>query len=161
MGQEFSDPGVSRDEFVMRVMRVFAAVPNEHARDALWWRCDGEYAPITFLITCSDEFFWGCADSEHLTAENIGAFEKACADAKAATKFGDIYGPMLFCARIKKERPQGAAYPRERDLWPLFDACGPEREIGLGNPYPPGETMGSRVQPLSLWARLLRKVRGK
>ena len=42
-------------------------------------------------------------------------------------------------ARTRKQRPQGACYPHDRRFWPLFDACGPEREIDSGNPYPPGE----------------------
>lgn len=45
----------------------------------------------------------------------------------------------LYAARVRHERPQGAcyaAYPRQ--LWPMFDAVGPEREVGIGNPYAPG-----------------------
>lgn len=46
----------------------------------------------------------------------------------------------LFCARVRGERPQGACYSRyPQELWPLFDAVGPERETGLGNPFKPGE----------------------
>lgn len=40
---------------------------------------------------------------------------------------------------MRKERPQGACYPSNKDLWPLFDACGPEKPTGFGNPYKPGE----------------------
>lgn len=47
----------------------------------------------------------------------------------------------LFCARVRGERPQGAAYKVRypEELWPLFDAAGPEREVGFGNPRKPGE----------------------
>lgn len=46
----------------------------------------------------------------------------------------------LFAARVRGMRPQGAAYTfYPPETWPLFDACGPEREIGFGNPYRPGE----------------------
>ena len=46
----------------------------------------------------------------------------------------------LFAARSRQERPQGACYSGyDRSIWSLFDACGPEREVGLGNPYVPGE----------------------
>lgn len=46
----------------------------------------------------------------------------------------------LFACRSRKMRPQGACYPDDHpELWPLFDACGPEREVGMGNPYRPGE----------------------
>jgi len=27
----------------------------------------------------------------------------------------------------------------EKELWPLLDACGPEREVGFGNPKSPGD----------------------
>ena len=36
-------------------------------------------------------------------------------------------------------RPQGAFYSYiDKTSWPLFDLAGPEREVGLGNPYAPG-----------------------
>lgn len=128
-------------DFVLRVLRATAAWPNQTSREDLWWRCDGEYAPVTFLINCSDIFFWGCADAERLTPENIEIFEQAHLDTKALMKHGDIWAPTLFCARVRKERPQGAAYPLDaKELWSLFDECGPVREIGLGNPYLPGRT---------------------
>lgn len=42
----------------------------------------------------------------------------------------------LFAARVREMRPQGACYKGyPKDLWPLFDACGPERETGMGNPH--------------------------
>lgn len=31
-------------------------------------------------------------------------------------------------------RPQGAAYTKDKRVIPLFDACGPARETGFGNP---------------------------
>jgi hypothetical protein len=49
----------------------------------------------------------------------------------------------LFAARVRGVRPQGASYSLyPRATWPLFDACGPKRETGLGNPYEPGEYQG-------------------
>lgn len=46
----------------------------------------------------------------------------------------------LFAAKVKGMRPQGAAYTYiPTDAWDLFDACGPERQTGMGNPYKPGE----------------------
>ena len=39
-----------------------------------------------------------------------------------------MYGTELFSARVRKMRPQGASYKLyPKELWPLFDACGPER----------------------------------
>lgn len=47
----------------------------------------------------------------------------------------------LFAARVRSMRPQGAAYKvrYDKSIWPLFDACGPEREIGMGNPRAIGD----------------------
>lgn len=126
-------------EFVRRVLEVFDKY-DQH--DDLWWRTGKEYGggqynqPAQFLAKCSDVFWWGTADCEDITPENIGELEQAMADAKAACKHGEIYGAMLFCARVRKLRPQGACYPKEPELWPLFDACGPHRETGMGNPHP-------------------------
>ena len=45
-----------------------------------------------------------------------------------------------FIAAVDRRHDlRGAAYPEQRELWPLFDACGEERVIGYGNPYKPGE----------------------
>jgi hypothetical protein len=47
----------------------------------------------------------------------------------------------LFVARVRNMRPQGAAYKVRypEEIWGLFNAAGPEREVGLGNPRHPGE----------------------
>ena len=34
-----------------------------------------------------------------------------------------------FVARIRRMRPMQAAYPRNPALRPLFDACGPPRDV--------------------------------
>ena len=107
----------------------------------IFWRCGKVYGggnyddPATFFINCSDTFWWGTADGEDVTPENIDALEKALADCKTAhPTLGHIYGTELFACRIRGLRPQGAAYPKEPELWPLFDACGPERAVEFGNP---------------------------
>jgi hypothetical protein len=42
---------------------------------------------------------------------------------------------LLFACRSRNSRPQGAIYKRiSKALVPLFDACGPERMTGFGNP---------------------------
>jgi hypothetical protein len=58
-------------------------------------------------------------------------------------------GITLYACRRKHMRPQGASYPSDKELWPLFDACGPEREISLGNPCHPGDygKMKERLVP--------------
>lgn len=134
---------MSQLDFIMRVLDI-TSIHRFDCAGELTWRTDGRYAPISFFVDCSDLFYWGCADSEPLTPENVDEFERAYEDLKA--QFGytmaSIYGSMLFCARQRKLRPQGCCYPDDRALWPLFDECGPEREVGLGNPYPPGGGRG-------------------
>lgn len=126
-------------EFVLRVLRLFG---QTDCTGELFWRTDGDYAPITFFANVNDVFFWGCTDNEKITPDNIAEAEKAVADVRDITgKTGwstDAAWVNLFAARLRKDRPQGAAYPSDERLWPLFDACGPEREVGLGNPYKPG-----------------------
>jgi hypothetical protein len=131
---------VSDAERLTFVLRVLATVGTDNHED-IWWRTDGEYGPVTFWVKCSDLFWWGTADLEELTPENVGLLEQSYRDAKAAAP-GDCtaegYGSLLFCCRVRGLRPQGCCYPENRALWPLIDACGPEREVGFGNPYPPG-----------------------
>ena len=58
--------------FTLRVLRIFDSFDGPSS-DSLWWRTDGEFAPVTFLVKCSDEFYYACADLERLTPENIEA----------------------------------------------------------------------------------------
>ena len=118
---------MSELDFIVRVLKVFDMV-NVADRDVLLWRTDGEYAPVMFFINCSDFFDWGCADGERVTRENVAELEQAIADAEAVDKIaGSIEGPLLFCARVRKRRPQGACYENlDPRLWHLFDACGPK-----------------------------------
>ncbi len=83
---------------------------------------------LNFNINCNDFFFWGCADCVDITEEYFFVLEKSIEQA------GDD-GALLYCARIRKMRPQGAAYKfiYEKNK-KLFDECGPEREVGTGNP---------------------------
>lgn len=122
------------------VMQLLAFIADEELHGLIWWRTDGEYAPITFWTNSNDLLAWGCADGEEINETTLPLLRQAVADCKAIDPVcGAITGCELFACRLNKMRPQGAAYPKDRELWPLFDACGPEREIGLGNPYRPGE----------------------
>jgi hypothetical protein len=132
---------VVTEELGAFMLRVLAATASIDGHDEIIWWTREPYAPITFLVLCNDVFDWGTADCEPLTPDNIYEFEQAIADVRAATQ-NDTYASMLFCARRRKQRPQGACYPSDRGLWPLLDACGPERETGLGNPYRPGQRLG-------------------
>lgn len=88
---------------------------------------------LNFYVGCNDIFFWGCADAEDIeNQEDVDLFEKSIEDVGT----DNVWASYLFCARKRKMRPQGACYPQEETkLWPLFDACGEEREVGIGNPY--------------------------
>ena len=102
-------------------LRVMSLVAEHEAYDSLFWRTDGTYAPITLFIRCNDLFYWAMADLEEITPENVRELALALEDA-------DLDGPLLFCARARKMRPQGPYYKHlDKKNWHLFDACGPER----------------------------------
>lgn len=116
----------SAGRFALDVLQLLA----EHEDyDSVWWRCDGDFAPITFLVNCNDLFHWACADSERVTPENLPRLRSAFADAKATGILGNqFYGPLLFCARERRMRPQKAFYENmPEEMIALFDACGEPR----------------------------------
>jgi len=87
-------------------------------------------------INCNDFFFWGCGDAEDIDEESLPMLHKAVEDCN-----GDVEtGALLYCARRRNMRPQGACYSMIlKELWPLFDSCGEERKTDFGNPCRPGE----------------------
>lgn len=96
----------------------------------LWWntRTRTKDGDLQFFINCNDVFVWGCADLEAITEENLPVLKESLA-------ISSLWGSLLFCARVRGMRPQGAMYAHiDKELWEHFDACGPEREIDLGNP---------------------------
>ena len=96
--------------------------------EELYWTTD-----LQFYINCNDVFLWGSADAEDVTLKSLNVLEQSYIDA-------EFDGAYLYCARQRKIRPQGALYSSiNKKHWDLFNACGPEREISLGNPYKPGE----------------------
>ena len=109
--------------------KILVFIAKHDIHDWLWWRCDGNYAPVTFFINCNDLFWWGTADCEPFTVADIPDMDKAIADVKAAGGLEGFYGPELWVCRKRGMRPQTPAYPKREDehLRPLFDACGPER----------------------------------
>lgn len=122
--------------------------------ECLWWRTDGEYAPVTFFVNCNDLFYWASADCETLTPDNLPLLLQAVKDVRVA--FGvDVHdsrelldgktgvpderwnnwfhsgghGASLFCARVRGMRPQRPVMRKlDARLLPLFEACGPERD---------------------------------
>ena len=127
----FNLPAPSQDT-IIRALRI----SSFDYTDNLWWREDDE-GNLRIFIMCSDVFFWGSADVEEITDENIGRLEstvKECDDLLG--KWMGYDGFLLWCSRERKMRPQGAVYANiDPELWPLFNAAGPERETGLGNPH--------------------------
>lgn len=111
------------------LLRLFAFDDTE----ALWWRGkDGaQVGPLEFYVPVNDVFFWGSSDLELITASDVADL------AIARTDCGDHFGywPTLWACRKRGMRPQGAQYDYlPKHLWPLFNACGPEREIDAANP---------------------------
>ena len=106
------------------VYRVLELVAKADLHRDLFWQCSG-HSHVTFLINCNDIFWWGCADAEEITPENVDLLESAIVD---TTSVKSAYAGELFCARVRKLRPQGCFYEGMPDtVAALFDACGPER----------------------------------
>jgi len=104
--------------------------------EQLMLHTDGQ--KIHAAVNISDVFWWGGADGEDVTPETLPVLEQAYADLRAIDPYDDMYTAELYAARVRGMRPQGAAYPKERAATQaLFDACGPERPTGLGNPHKP------------------------
>ena len=130
-------------DLVLRTFAVFNGFDGPGS-DSLFWRTDEEYAPLALSANCNDLFFWGCSDGEDITTDNIHILEQSYADMQAAgiaageKHYNAGNAHLLFCARVRGMRPQGAYYkyfdPYEAEL---FNACGPERETGFGNPLTP------------------------
>lgn len=103
--------------------------PDETAMDSL---LPGyKYHGIKPAINCNDVFFWGSADAEDLSPETLGDLDAAIADCHG----DEESGALLYCARRRGMRPQGAMYKYiPKNLWAFFDACGPYRETDFFNP---------------------------
>lgn len=121
------------DETVLRALRLAG---GEYTGN-LWWRRDDAGA-LRIFVLCPDFFAWGGADLEEITDATIESLEATVQECEALLgrdNADDAF--LLWCARQRGKRPQGAYYNSlEEALWPLFDACGPAREVGLGNPHP-------------------------
>lgn len=114
-------------------INLFKLVAEHDIRDALYWSED-----LSFYFLCNDFFYWGCADAEDIeNQQDVDLLEQCIKDCQAVREFGENHATELFCARKRKMRPQSAVYKFiEKELWHLFDACGPEREVNIVNPEP-------------------------
>ena len=117
-----NDAEAKENQFIRELLGLVA---KHEVHDSFWWKEDPGFE---FYVNCNDAFYWACADCEPITAESLPDFRKALEDS-------EYDGPLLYVARRRQMRPQGAMYKYlERKDWPLFDACGPKREAGFGNP---------------------------
>lgn len=131
------------------------------ANSSIMWNVDGDQ--IAIAANCSDFFDWGTADCEEITAENFPVLQQAVSDIASIPGADPSDGFLLFCARVRNQRPQGAYYKyltahcRKPDglneygnpkstvdeeaserstelVRELFNAAGPERKIDIWNP---------------------------
>lgn len=102
-----------------------------------WGSAEPYNTPASFFLKPGDVLAWGGADVEEVTPETLPVLRAACEDLEAiGSGNAFVYGSMLFVCRVNNSRPQHAVYPADDPaIWSLLDACGPEREVGLGNPY--------------------------
>lgn len=121
------------DQIALRALRVTAF---EYCDDLFWREDDGI---LSVMVNCSDVFFWGCADAEELTVDNIDLFEATFTECQERFgKYDATYASELFVARHRGTRPQGAYYKYLDPEWAkLFNAAGPERDTGVWNPLTP------------------------
>lgn len=123
---------------VRRVLTVYDEADNH---ELLFWRVGREtLGKIELYARCNDLFWWGTADAEEITADNVAILERTLVDlrdisvtersGKAAKRdFPELYLSELFAARSRKMRPQRPCYDTmSQPIAALFDACGPERD---------------------------------
>src|SRR5690606_6019592 len=78
----------------------------------------GHPGGLQAYVNCNDVFYWGSADCEEITKENIHLLIQSVKDCYeiggywCASEFSDT----LFACRSRGMRPQGAAYPK-KECW--------------------------------------------
>lgn len=104
--------------------RAITAVCLEAGSDLLWSDNTGTIQP---WICVNDIFWWGTADGETIEIEDLEALE-------AAINQAGRDGPLLWAARKRNLRPQGACmeYFKPETVTLLLEL--PEREIDICNP---------------------------
>jgi len=119
----------SKLALALRVMRIFDGFDGPSC-DSVWWRTDGEYAPVTMIVNCNDLFLWGCADCETITEANFDALEATIAEVATIDDSAVEEGVLLWCCRVRGNRPQPPYYKHLTPaLHKLFDACGPHAGV--------------------------------
>lgn len=111
--------------FVLRVLEIFGEEADLYGE--LFWRVGHPDPGLHLYALCNDVFWWGTADAEEITPENLPVLEQALVEVKDLGALN--YLPELFAARTRKMRPQRPWYEKKSaEIAALFDACGPERE---------------------------------
>lgn len=117
------------NDWIIEALRLTAGEPSSEVH---WRNVEGR---IELWFDCSDVFHWGSADAEQITEDLLPLLAQTRADLRAV---GDVMGgdlADLFCARVRRMRPQGAWYKHvAKDRRALFDACGPHRPAEFDNP---------------------------
>ena len=100
------------------IRRILCATEFDNCGDVFW---KSENDVLSLYILCNDLFWWGVADAELVTEENINILEQSYQDSPDN-------GGILFCCRSRKMRPQKPYY-REIDESEhhLYNECGPAR----------------------------------
>lgn len=132
---------IERLREVVAVLRVFDEADHH---DELWWRVkDGR---VKFFVRCNDLFWWGTADAEEITPDNLPLLESTLREA-AGTGWW-LWAPSVFVARQRCMRPQGACYQHfPTVVGEVFDSCGPPRKTDVLNPKQQPMPKGDSIWP--------------
>ena len=136
------EPNLRDQRFPFEYADIVKLINMLDAYNCMDWErfwIDAEDDKICFDVVDSDLFAWGYAGSIPLAPSEIDDLEDAIKDCHEVDDCCTWEPFSLWCCRKMQERPQGAHYPKDKTFWPLFDACGPEREVRPGNPYAPGD----------------------
>lgn len=143
-------------EEVYRVMDKFA----EYGIELIWWIDEGS-KEVSASILCSDLFYMSGGDEVIVENEDIGLLRVCYRQLIEVAPQHIYYLRDLFCAMKEKKRPQGYKYHHRipEDIHFLFDACGPEREHEIDNPYRQDGTRFHPIPPIAKKRSFLDAIR--
>jgi hypothetical protein len=128
---ETSEPESSDNKIklALKVMGIFNGFSGLDCEE-VWWRTDGQYAPVTMIINCNDLFYWACADAEPISLENIDDLEKTIQEIRDIDDTELSIALLLWVCRNRKMRPQAPYYKHiPTKFHHLFNEVGPERSV--------------------------------
>lgn len=121
--------GCKCNEFMLKMMKFISE--SDLFGEIVWEFKNDE---VSFHIICNDLFWSSTADAEEIKEEDIELLKSSINDA------GFEDGLLLYCARKRGMRPQGAMYKHlNKKNYKFFDECGSRRATGDGNPVKPKE----------------------